>query len=74
MALFFDGEKELLFFRVELLFGLVGVKLELGPVHQLEVIRILQQAHEAFRAGRAQFDPVEEQPDLAFEFFQVGRV
>ena len=67
VALFVDGVKKLLFFRVKFLLGLVGVQLQFGLVHQTQVLRVFQNFHQLGGLGIAEFDAVKQEADLFFQ-------
>src|SRR5947209_2191982 len=64
VAFFINGKKEFLFLGVELDFLLVGVKLQLGRVHNPNALGALEELGQAFGGRLAEFDAIEQKAGL----------
>ncbi len=71
VALFVNGEEQLLLFRVKLDLLLVSVQLQLGLVHHPQVFGVFEHLHQPFGFGLAKLDAVKQQPDFLGDRFSI---
>ena len=74
MAFFINRKKELLFFSIHLDLLLIGMKLELGLVHQPKIFRLFQQLEQTVGFGLPDFHAIKQAADLAFGQFAILHV
>ena len=74
VALFVNGEEQLLLFAVKVHLFLVPVQFQFGLVHQPQILGILQQFHQALGFRLAGFDAEQQQADFMFQRVGVRHV